>query len=54
MSGAPMEIIVIGHKNPDMDSICAAIAYAELKRRQGHPRVVAGRAATSTRASSLC
>ncbi len=39
-----MEIIVIGHKNPDMDSICSAIAYAELKRRQGHPRVIAGRA----------
>ena len=39
-----MEIIVIGHKNPDMDSICSAIGYAELKRRQGHPRVVAGRA----------
>jgi manganese-dependent inorganic pyrophosphatase len=39
-----METIVIGHKNPDMDSICSAIAYAELKRRQGHPRVIAGRA----------
>ena len=22
---------VIGHKNPDTDSICSAIAYAELK-----------------------
>ena len=22
---------VIGHKNPDTDSICAAIAYADLK-----------------------
>src|SRR6267154_2797703 len=41
---APMETIVIGHKNPDMDSICAAIAYAELKRLQGVERVVAGRA----------
>ncbi len=39
-----METIVIGHKNPDMDSICSAIAYAELKRRQGLPNVVAGRA----------
>ena len=26
---------VIGHKNPDTDSICAAIAYAELKRQLG-------------------
>ena len=26
-------ILVIGHKNPDTDSICAAIAYAKLKSR---------------------
>ena len=24
--------IVIGHKNPDTDSICSAICYARLKR----------------------
>lgn len=28
-----METIVIGHRNPDMDSVCAAAAYAALKRR---------------------
>jgi len=28
-------IYITGHKNPDTDSICAAIAYAELKRRLG-------------------
>lgn len=27
------KIIVIGHKNPDTDSICSAIAYANLKRQ---------------------
>lgn len=27
------EVIVTGHRNPDTDSICSAIAYAELKRR---------------------
>lgn len=27
------EIYVIGHMNPDTDSICSAIAYAELKRK---------------------
>ncbi|MDR1815572.1 MAG: putative manganese-dependent inorganic diphosphatase, partial [Clostridiales Family XIII bacterium] len=27
------KVIVIGHKNPDTDSICAAIAYADLKGR---------------------
>ncbi len=28
-------IFVVGHKNPDTDSICSAIAYAELKRSLG-------------------
>ena len=27
------KITVIGHKNPDTDSVCSAIAYAELKNR---------------------
>jgi hypothetical protein len=27
------KILVIGHKNPDTDSICSAIAYAELKNK---------------------
>jgi manganese-dependent inorganic pyrophosphatase len=39
-----MQTIVIGHRNPDMDSICAAIAYAELKRKLGMTDVVAARA----------
>lgn len=39
-----MQTIVIGHRNPDMDSICAAIGYADLKRRLGDTTVVAGRA----------
>lgn len=29
-------IIVIGHKNPDTDSICSAIAYAHLKNMTTH------------------
>lgn len=28
------KVVVIGHRNPDTDSICSAIAYAELKIRQ--------------------
>ena len=28
-------ILVTGHKNPDTDSICAAISYAKLKQLQG-------------------
>jgi manganese-dependent inorganic pyrophosphatase len=39
-----MQTIVIGHRNPDMDSICSAVAYAHLKREMGVPNVVAARA----------
>lgn len=38
------EILVIGHKNPDTDSICSALALAELKRAMGHDNAVACRA----------
>ncbi len=31
--GKKKEVYVIGHKNPDTDSICSAIAYAELKNQ---------------------
>ena len=27
------KIFVIGHKNPDTDSICSAIAYCDIKNR---------------------
>ena len=27
------EVYVVGHKNPDTDSICSAIAYANLKQK---------------------
>ncbi|MCK5043351.1 MAG: manganese-dependent inorganic pyrophosphatase, partial [Candidatus Aenigmarchaeota archaeon] len=30
-----MTIYIVGHKNPDTDSICAAIAYADLKKKTG-------------------
>lgn len=29
------KVFVFGHKNPDTDSICSAIAYAELKKKLG-------------------
>ena len=31
---AEKKVWVVGHKNPDTDSICAAIAYSELKNRK--------------------
>ncbi len=37
------EILVIGHRNPDTDSICAAVAYADFKHRTGLRNVVAAR-----------
>ncbi len=42
-----MQTIVIGHRNPDMDSICSAIGYAELKRLTGTPDVIAARAGST-------
>ena len=27
------KVYVIGHKNPDTDSICSAIAYADLRQK---------------------
>src|SRR5512133_3649554 len=37
-------IYVIGHRNPDTDSIASAIGYAALKQRLGDPNVIAAMA----------
>ncbi len=37
-------IYVIGHRNPDTDSICSAIAYTNLKKAEGTKNIVAARA----------
>ena len=39
-------VYIIGHKNPDTDSICSAIAYADIKNRttSGKVKYVARRA----------
>ncbi|MBQ5674957.1 MAG: DHH family phosphoesterase, partial [Lachnospiraceae bacterium] len=39
-------VYVVGHKNPDTDSICSAIAYANLKNilSNGAQNYIAGRA----------
>ncbi len=36
MMKAERIVYIIGHKNPDTDSICSAIAYADLKTRTTH------------------
>jgi manganese-dependent inorganic pyrophosphatase len=38
-----MKTLVIGHRNPDMDSIVSALGYAEFKRATGMENVVAAR-----------
>lgn len=39
-----MQTLVIGHRNPDMDSVCSALAYAHLKVSLGERETVAARA----------
>jgi len=39
-----MQTIVIGHRNPDMDSICSAIGYARFKQLTGNSGAIAARA----------
>ncbi len=43
MSKNEKPIYIIGHKNPDTDSISAAIAYTYLKHQTGHTNCVAAR-----------
>lgn len=35
MESRRKEVYVVGHRNPDTDSICSAICYAELKNKMG-------------------
>lgn len=46
---AQEEIFVIGHVNPDTDSICSAIAYARLRQLQGLESVRPARAGNLNR-----
>lgn len=38
------KVYIIGHKNPDTDSICSAIAYADIKNRSDEKKYQARRA----------
>ncbi len=42
-------VYVVGHKNPDTDSVCSAIAYARLRRLQGLSEARAARAGNLNR-----
>ena len=38
---------ILGHKNPDVDSICSAVAYANFKKAIGFENCIAGRCGNS-------
>ena len=38
------KIYVVGHRNPDTDSVCSALAYAHLRRLQGMKNAIPARA----------
>ena len=42
-------IFVVGHRNPDTDSICSALAYARLRQLQGVENIIAARAGNVNR-----
>lgn len=44
MANSSDVIFIVGHKNPDTDSICSAIAYADIKNRTDKKIYVARRA----------
>lgn len=52
-SQAKGTIIVIGHRNPDTDSVCSAIAYAALKNSAGGESYVACRAGELNRETAF-
>src|SRR3982751_6026792 len=45
--GATETTYIIGHKNPDADAICSAIAYAAYKQQRGETGYVAARCGNS-------
>ncbi len=47
MSNAPAPTYIIGHKNPDADSICSAIAYADFKQQREAGDYLAARCGNS-------
>lgn len=50
---ARRKINIIGHRNPDTDSICSAIAYAYLKNQQGGATYEARRAGNINRETAF-
>ena len=54
MNIEPKKVWVVGHKNPDTDSICAAISYAYLKNQLGERQYVQSVPERSVRKPGMC
>ena len=54
MNIEPKKVLVVGHKNPDTDSICAAISYAYLKNQLGERQYVPKRAGAVSEETRVC
>ena len=54
IEGQQMPVFIIGHKNPDTDSICSAIAYENLKNTLFGGGYVAGRAGQDQPGDAVC
>ena len=52
---AKKKVLVVGHKHPDTDSICAAISYANLKNEieKKNPKTATGMTYIAKRAGSV-
>ena len=48
------KVYVVGHKNPDTDSICTAIAYANLKTKITGETYEPRRAGQLNRGDTIC
>ena len=48
------KVNIIGHRNPDTDSICSALAYTYLKNQLGDAVYEARRAGQINRETPLC
>ena len=54
MSAEKRKVWVVGHKNPDTDSICAALSYAYLKNQTENDKTYVAKRAGAVNAETLC
>ena len=52
MSAEKRKVWVVGHKNPDTDSICAAISYAYLKNQTENDKTYVAKRAGAVNAET--